>query len=365
MSHHAAVYERTTEQQTPTSNTGSIRHEGDTGIVAHLDYLVVVTQNIDLDSTEKLLHRTLGTTFDWSAARPGTIGRYYELVAAAPTGVSVAIAPEDNKGRRAARLSIPGKPLSTMSAEVVQVLGTELLRQGWTATRLDWAMDDYGRTFELETVIEALEQGNFWGARSYSVVLSRADRKSEPAMTAYLGAPGSDKRVRIYDKRVESEGEMDCIRVEVQYRDELAQHYFVALFAESCYSVSIGIVSRKCISQFGFVLRDNEVLSRCPTLSWWLEFVSKIGEAVKTSVPRKPSLLPDKLNWIERQVAGTLATIKRCLGNQAVAWLLNCIERASIQKARQIENFYQNWEDGQKQDPDRYLNLVNMLGYAY
>jgi DNA relaxase NicK len=161
-----------------------------------------------------------------------------------------------------------------------------------------------------------------------------------------MGSSQSDKQVRIYDKNVESKGEVNSIRFEVQFRDDLAHYSFLMYFAHESCEPAVKEASSYALGSVDFIDRVSSVLSRCPRSAFWEDFIALVGEAVRLSVPRLQTMLSDKKRWVENQVVGTIALISRCIGyDDTLHWLQQQIREKLVARNTRADEFVQTWKD--------------------
>jgi DNA relaxase NicK len=234
---------------------------------------------------------------------------------------------EDYGDQSEFRLSIPGKPISNCGVQRFWEFATHLRDFGVRISRFDFALDDYDRLLSLEDVVNSCENDNYTGFREYRYFMRKKRGEYDVGRTIYLGSPSSDKMLRIYDKNVESKGETDCIRYEVQWADEKAArvfHSFCSDTLESGYRAATGHALGVC----KFLDREvSENLSRCPLLEWWSQFIERCAVApIRLSMKPLQVLIADKKRWIENQVVPTIALIAKCIGyDSTIQWLENRI----------------------------------------
>ena len=352
---------------TPSGNTGSFRQaptgfgktsrqvsqnaENSGTIEAHLDYMVVCGIVSSVSLLESALWATFGANFLWSEARPGTHGRFYESNVVTSTGVMLSHSIRMDKGGIDYRLSIPGGVLQSTTEGKLRDFGRYLMSIGGRCTRFDWAIDDYSRLLDISTILSHCEQHRVSGFGRKQLIRSWDSKGRLVGETLYLGSKKSDSILRIYDKNLESNGKINAIRMELQARDNIAHSYFVDYFADEKVGDTFSRISRRVIGKYRFVLNTSEVLSRCPDVDWWAEFVSRLGGQIKIRERREQPQLSDKKRWVERQVAGTLALIKRCVGyDNFVKWLDDCVDDMWRLKDEKHQNWYDNWRNSKGRD---------------
>lgn len=330
---------------TPTSNTGSHRQRpqskgfackdiekcngGKNIIEGHPDYIVLCGHISSLSLLEASVFAAFGTRFDWGAARPGTNGKFYESNVRGANGLMLSLNTSSNGGEIEYRLSIPGLPLRHIKRQKLHDFGQFFVSINARCTRFDWAVDDYSRTLDIDTLYLECLDGNRHGFGEITYYVNGKRGQKALGKTLYLGAFDTHYLARIYDKCVESKGEMDCIRFEVQTSGEVSVSFFNHYFGIDDISRATRELSQRAIGKYRFVERTSEVLSRCPDLPWWADFVAKVGGQIKVSVPRVQPMISDKKRWVESQVCGTIGLIFECMGiKQGAEWLLAEIRKS-------------------------------------
>jgi hypothetical protein len=247
--------------------------------------------------------------------------------------------PDPGSGRLGkARISIPGSALERFSIhELYAVFFTLNLVYKVRVTRLDIALDFYGYHELIKKVEIAGRNGNFAGVGTYHPYKSFAHIKGKYQLTGnthYFGSRESDKQLRVYDKSLESDGKIDCIRCELQLRREYAHSVFEGFasidqdsFDELYHQYLAGIV----LGSVRFVNRKSgDRLSRQDDLSWYAELQVCVANPLSLSAVRKPSSIHKSMEWINKQVAVTLVTIREALGaTQYANWMASTMAKAS------------------------------------
>lgn len=356
---------------TPSGNTGSNRQpprasgnksdgvsqmtEKSDILEAHLDYLVLCGTVSSVDCLESACWAAYGVRFPWSEARPGTRGRFYESNVVSPTGVTLSTTPNTRVGGIDYRLSVPGKVLTSVTEQQTRDFGRYFLSIDARCTRFDWAIDDYSYQLDINTIVSHCESGRVSGFKRSKLIRSWNVGQEKRGDCLYLGSVQSDSILRIYDKGYESGGEIKSMRVELQTRDAVAHGYFTDYFSTPQIGDLCRRMSMRAISRYRFVEDVSEVLSRCPDVPWWADFVARVGGQIKVSVRRLPPMISDKKRWIEKQVCGTLSLIFKCMGVQRGAeWLLEQIQEKSREKEEYNQVYYDNWKERRKCDTQSY-----------
>lgn len=207
---------------------------------------------------------------------------------------------------------------------------------GWI-TRLDLTVDDYTHSLNLSQIFEAYQAGSMVARTK---VLKYDNGYKSPGVKDLemirIGKRSSQFFSRIYNKFLESKGKIDAIRFEVELKQELAHHSFLALFlrslpSEQSYSKSnskeldlgefaktvLGIISAK----LDFVDRaSNSNISRCSRLWWWQQFLDGIEE-IKIVIPRVKSTIKSIESWVLRSVVASLALLVANQGDNSEVYL--------------------------------------------
>ena len=185
--------------------------------------------------------------------------------------------------------------------------------------RIDIAIDDYERAVSIDEVRAASVDDNF-AYVDRSKIITEGPRKKQKGETIYFGSPKSDKLLRVYDKTIESNGEIDAIRWEAQYRDEKAHKIGSAWLSfepkqlETDSAQFLASTVTGCVT-FCDRSDDEAHIDRCPLLPWWERFLELTAKGVRIIVARKKPLLEDTFNWLNRQVFPGLAMVKNILAD--------------------------------------------------
>lgn len=195
---------------------------------------------------------------------------------------------------------------------------------GAVATRCDVKIDDYGRTINPDQVLaELLGPDKVTHARK-ALVQSEYDMSDGTATgkTVYLGRPSSRQRLRVYDKGLESEGETDAVRWELETRREPARTLVQALTAGDWGQV----IASRLVAFVDF--RDAgssakvELRTRVP---WYARLVANVAKA-PAYLPKAPRSVLDAVGWMRQQVATSLAMAFRTVWQGDLAPLIEMVK---------------------------------------
>ncbi len=214
--------------------------------------------------------------------------------------------------------------LLVCSGSVVEALPPEdqlrLLRQmhglGFHCTRVDCKADDFARVVPLELVHAAAEAGNFVhfrrteARRPSKFVGGAMELLGDSRLFGRRGGDGSGAFVRVYDKLLESKGEIDCIRWEVEFCSDRAR--LIGRMLADCDDVAAleKTIGELIGGHIDFRERgDERHVDRRVRLAWWATFLEELGCA-RIALVRVKSSLQSGATSFARQYRKTLAQIR-------------------------------------------------------
>ena len=276
------------------------------------------------------LERILGTAFDVRWCEAITIGKRWHGYAKSPLGALVAYHLADggcegipSEGALCSIwMALPGECWSTTSPERQRLLIGLVPRFNLRVTRLDLALDDFGRKLRFSDVVDAVKAGNFSGARNFYLYESGHRGSSKTGVAVTIGSPQSDKRLTIYDKSVESKGRINSIRLELRLRDGAAESAWQCLYGQGFQPRGVAAI---VLGAVRFLNRANgdKNLCRLPLLKWWQQFVEYIEVApFKIVQPKVVRHVEKTVDWLCRQVSSSLAVLSRVVGDKLISRLL-------------------------------------------
>jgi len=287
----------------PTTNRGA---ENRSQIQLSLDWYSVTlhpSEKIPVDVPQIQLAASLALGCepgDWVETASGAYG--YQKGMVGPGGARLWW---DAPGRDDFHVSLPGQACQLAGQDRVVSFLRYALGHGGKATRCDTAIDDYQRVVEPAQVIETL-QGPDAVTHAHKGLVQQGFEVGSPdltGVTTYLGAPGSRQRLRVYDKGLESSGEMDCIRWELESRKEAAETMAMALAYQSWGEV----MASRLVGFVDFREADShsEVEKR-QRLGWFQELVGLTRKA-SAYLPKAAKVAADVVDWIDRSIGPSLA----------------------------------------------------------
>jgi len=237
---------------------------------------------------------------DWVELERGSYG--YQKGMVGPGGARLWW---DAPGRDDFHISFPGQACGVVGQERLVSFLQYSLGHGGKATRCDVALDDYQRIVSPGQVRESL-QGPDVVTHAQKVLTQQGGvvgSRDLTGATVYLGAPGSRQRLRVYDKGLESEGEMDCIRWELESRKEAAETMVVALayqdWSEVMASRLVGFVDFRDADSYS----DVEGRTRLP----WFQLLVGLAEKASAYLPKVARTVEEVVDWLDRAIGPSLA----------------------------------------------------------
>ncbi len=239
-------------------------------------------------------------------------------------------------------LDVPGKAMDTITQGDLLLFLMGLVPFRPACTRIDVFLDDYSRLETPSGIHDIIKRSDFSGFRK-AQLKQRYERSvmiHDEVDFGTRGDNGSGKFLRVYDKALESEGEKDCIRWEVEFSKQRAHKVFeklseittIAGFATLCGSLVAG-----CIT---FVKRTGEKnIGRLKVYDFW----KMIQETLGTLIIRIDIKLCDiggMYQYIYRQVSPTMATLRNTFVDDTdfLNWLIDVLNDGELRMSQRQEN---------------------------
>lgn len=303
-----------------------------TGLVAGIDALTFIEpfDNLtDFMAKADAIASQYSEVLDWRHGEPTRSGDLWHSQARSPNGLYIAFNPPMEDGPGKARIELKGSVLRRASLTTTLELLKSQIESGAKVKRLDIYIDDYLKQLKLRVIHEAINKGNYSGFREKKCFTDAGDLDRK--FTQYFGSPNSDKMLRLYDKNAQSKGEINAHRLEAQLKNDVAHFHARQLIEHYNLCVSVGYIVVDVISKtigqtvVGFIdfvnrERDENGIAkerhrdRLERLDWWQEFIDRVGEEIRYSIPRAKPTLQNKIDWLYRQVSGTFATCAKAVG---------------------------------------------------
>jgi len=294
------------DQEQDQDDDDAQHHDGGDGVQLSLDWLSETFQPseetaVDVPQVQLVASLALGCDpGDWVETERGSYG--YQKGMVGPGGARIWW---DAPGRDDIHLSLPGQACRMVGQERMVSLLRYSLGHGGKATRCDTAIDDYRRIVSPGQVLETL-QGPDVVTHAQKVLTQQGGvvgSRDLTGATVYLGAAGSRQRLRVYDKGLESAGELDCIRWELESRKEAAETMAVALayqnWGEVMASRLVGFVDFRDAYSHSEVERRE----RLP----WFQLLVGLARKASAYLPKVPRTAEQVVEWLDRAIGPTLA----------------------------------------------------------
>lgn len=255
---------------------------------------------------------------------------------------------------------------------------------GWKCTRLDTSIDDFEKKVRPEDLRQIVGRGDFAGFKHKGHFDKIKNKWIPPCLdyqessmcdsngnvvwagTQYIGSKQGNKTLYIYDKFLQSEGKLDCVRWEVRWKDELADVRFRRIYHELRENrEGIGnIFASMTVGAVDFVDRQNADskwaaarVKDLPRYAFWQEFVDALGSI---HIPiSAPEVTAEKVvGWINYQVATSLAALSEINGVDKVAAALSRLREFAKRrlKGRHMAFISQGKIDGF--DIEQYVEIL-------
>ena len=203
-------------------------------------------------------------------------------------------------------LSLPGRACQRAGTERLRMFFSSFVDAGAKARRVDLALDDYEKRITPARFLEELEGPNKVAHSRKALTMTGMELgKPDTGETVYLGAPQSNRRLRVYDKSFESGGLIDAYRWELQERKRAAE--------KAAYDLAHGnwneVIRRRLV---GFVdFRERESAPRIQDRARWGLYEELIEGADRAEgyFPVEEKSMEEIEQWFVRQYAPTLAML--------------------------------------------------------
>lgn len=294
----------------PVSNTG-----GDCAkpvLECGIDYLrgtVPIKYSADIRALlESAFDITLALQLDKDGKPLGS--GFYKIRHSSGHGVDVLSlnrAYDDSNPENHCLINVSGVAISRISAEEHQTLFIALSHMEFSPTRIDIKVDDYSKTVQPLLAYEAAARGDKKGFRCFRIVVDH-----NGAGTFYAGRRGSDgggKFLRIYDKSLQSDGQIDAIRVELELSAEKAQDAYDSMISVH-WTEWPSFIRGAVVAAADFLDRDSGRKQACRStrFEWW-DWLAHGAPEFEFSPVRRECLIDKTERWIENQVAASIAMV--------------------------------------------------------
>lgn len=187
-------------------------------------------------------------------------------------------------------------------------------------TRIDLAIDDFQDQLINFSRIHQHAIDHLFTSRwnKWDEVNSRKSASGEfLGRTMYLGSRTSSIFCRIYDKtlerKVNADGNVEIpdhwTRLELIYKKDRAKQLVYHIVDNK---MPVGTAIRGTLNQYIRFIKTprnpDQNKSRWPSADWWIELLNGVGK-LQLTIQRKEKSIDDMEEWVERQIAPTIAAI--------------------------------------------------------
>lgn len=233
-------------------------------------------------------------------------------------------------------VSIPGRVLSAMSAKKIHTFFGILVAYGFHCSKLDIAVDDFGKRLKLDKIIAALKAKNRTKFTYHRVI-----EDSNKGFTIYMGTAESARMTKFYDKDIESKGKIKSYRLETRFNNKIAHDVLLNWLSinqknEGWEKDSANYLIKSVVGSIDFRDRESKPgeknLGRLKRLDWWQEFINELGidGVICHSAPIPKTSLERATNWMKRSVMRRLTCLLTAFQDDGEAWLMQRLQEAKL-----------------------------------
>ena len=244
---------------------------------------------------------------DWVVLDFGAMG--YQDGLLGPNGATLQYNP---KGRHDMNLTFKGEACAAAGTKPMIGLMAWCGSRAGTAKRIDVNIDDYRKVVSPDRFIQECQAGDVVSKAQDGLRMEGFKLRSREvtSATSYVGAPSSDRRMRVYDKDLESKNKthhIAAVRWELQQRNEAAESLMAALTTPGRRWQDV--ITQALVSFVDF--RDEashsevEKRDRCS----WFELLVGAVKRANVYAARDPGTIHDRIAWLKQQIAPTLALV--------------------------------------------------------
>jgi len=237
--------------------------------------------------------------------------RYYWPNGASLNYDSAAVRSESVHGGKFT-VEIPGQALDGIGQTDLHLFLLSLRQFSPTCTRCDVFFDDYHRTINPHELHDIVKVHDYSGFRKSQIKQGYDSGRliHDEIDFGKRGPNGSGQYLRIYDKVLESKGEKNCVRFEVEFTKERSHKVFEILSQVTSIDAFATLLGSLVAGSVKFVHRNGDKnISRLGVYDFWREILELLGSVV-IRIPTKQTDIAGKYNYIYRQVTPTLALLR-------------------------------------------------------
>lgn len=235
-----------------------------------------------------------------------------------------------------------------------------------TCTRIDIAIDDYTQSlYTEEDLHQAYKQGNIVKLRNTGHQSHYSGDPSVPETYGWTHEWGKGrKRIVFYNKEAQTKGEIKSYRIEGRYYEKDADILFKEMLnpemsevIEELPTFLVNAVVGIC-EFMEFPNSRKHGVRDGKRLPWWQKVVDLATDIVRYSHKKPKSNIEKKVNWIDFQVANSLAMLREVLG---ISLFYRWFDRMLDDRKRRESTSYQTWVETAKIDKDMYREAIGAV----
>lgn len=281
-----------------------------------IDYLRLILpisrSEYTIEALDLLIKEYFYIALDLSTNRPYFCGRYFANGYRNSSQSCIVGYNWDEQDTGELMLTLSGQALSRVDLPSLHRFCQTMISMGAHCSRIDIACDDYSKKiFTLKRLQKASQRGDFSGCHIENTTVKV---QGDGGWLVTFGKRSASRYCRFYNKSIESKGEIDSHRFEVEFKNSHAASIFssfCSLEIDSLVPFALGVLG----GSIDFISRSSDVrASRCTILRWWAAFLKITGGAIHWSVPRIERTIAKTVKWIEAKVIKSLLLIKECYG---------------------------------------------------
>lgn len=259
-------------------------------------------------------------------------------------------------------LDVPGKALDAIEELDLHLFLLSLRHFSPSCTRIDVFFDDYNRQNTPSGIHEIIKNRDYSGFRKGQLKqrFDGGEMIHDEVDFGTRGDNGSGKYLRVYDKALESDGENNCIRWEVEFSKERAHKVFeklsevasVEAFATLCGSLVAGSIT--------FVHRNGDKnIGRLEVYDFWQKIKDVLGTVV-IRVSIKTTDIGGMYKWVYRQVSPTLACLRGTFVDESdfMEWLYDVLCEGELNMSQRHRNLLSKEKKTFRYRPKRFSKML-------
>ena len=297
----------------------------------HVDPDGAVTWYDQLDDVKRAVWTGAGLeTDEWVDQPHGWNG--YQQSALGPGGALLAW---NAVGRDDYHVSLPGQACGMFSEVSMRSFLRYAQIKNAKCTRLDINLDDYERIVSPLQVEEASQGPDIVthvhrGMTQRGFAIGTAETTG---VTVYIGQPSSRQRLRVYDKGLESNGEIDAVRWELQSRHEAAETLLplLGVFDDGSLLSWGKTFTSRLVSFVDFRdAVDHPTDARQRKRLGWFQALVQAAEKASAYPRREPRYIDDVESWVEKAVGPSLRLLMEYWQDENLTELRRIMDQARL-----------------------------------